>query len=175
MRKLFCIAILSFLAATVAQSQVVSPNSGGDFDLAKPSNQTGLGTIFSAAVPTGGTTTLQGSGSYTYGVPLFRKSGRAGMDLDLTLYYNSHIWVVSNGATMGADHNTPAPGFQLNFGFIEWTSWTGSVGGVVTTPDGSKHFLSNDISNMVPNAPPPNNTSYSCANLICLYDSVDST
>ena len=47
--------------------------------------------------------------------------------------------------------------------------------GILSTADGAKHTLTTDISNLVPNAPPPNNLTYSCANQICLYNSTDSS
>ena len=132
-----------------------------------------MGTVYSAPIQTGGTTTLQGSSSYTYQVPMFHKPGRAGMDLDLTLYYNSHIWVVSGITMMGLDRNTPAPGFQLNFGYIEWNATTSDPAGTLSTPDGTKHVLDINLSDLVPNDSA--NTSFHCANQICLYDTTDSS
>src|SRR6266436_541561 len=59
------------------------PHRGNAFYCPQPSNQTGLGTVFSATVTTGGAATVQGSSSYTYSVPMFAKPGRAGMNLNL--------------------------------------------------------------------------------------------
>ena len=70
-----------------------SPGVQVPADRGLPSNQRGLGNVFSAATTTGGTTTVQGSSSYTYKVPMYALPGRAGLDLNLTMYYNSHIWV----------------------------------------------------------------------------------
>jgi RHS repeat-associated protein len=146
-------------------------------DRAQPINQRGIASIFSAAATTGGTTTVQGSSSYTYKIPMYSLPGRAGLDLNLSLFYNSHIWLpdAQGGMLLGFDRDTPSPGFQLNFGFLEWNPSPNGPSGILTTADGAKHTLSVNISNLVPNAPPPNNTSYSCANQICLYDSDDSS
>src|SRR5215475_10115835 len=38
--------------------------------------------------------TVEGSQSFTYAVPLFHLPGRNGLNVDLTLYYNSFIWTV---------------------------------------------------------------------------------
>jgi RHS repeat-associated protein len=187
------IAVLFLLSAPVVEAQTCdkscfnpliqpspdpNPPTGGILvDRAKPSNQTGLGTLFSAPIPIGGATSVQGSSSYTYGVPMFSKPGRAGMDMNLALYYNSHIWIpdATGGMMMGFDRNTPGPGFQLNLGFLEWNPASNFPAGILTSPDGAKHTLAIDVNNLVPNAPPPNNTSYHCANQVCLYNTDDSS
>ncbi|PYX90932.1 MAG: hypothetical protein DMG67_11860 [Acidobacteria bacterium] len=156
-----------------------SPPSGQvPVDRGMPSNQRGLGTVFSAATQTGGAATIQGSSSYTYKVPLHSLPGRAGLDLNLTLYHNSHIWVpdATGGMLMGFDRDTPGPGFQLNFGFLEWNPSANGPSGILTTADGAKHTLSVDLNNLVPKpGPPPNNLWYECANQVCLYNSDDSS
>src|SRR6476646_1067437 len=184
--RLVAFAALFLLSAPVVEAQTCdnscfnpliqpspepNPPAGGiPIDRAKPSNQTGLGTLLSPPIPIGGATAIQGSASYTYGVPMFSKPGRAGMGLNLGLYYNTHIWIPDaiGGMMMGFDRNTPGPGFQLNLGFLEWNPASNFPAGVLTSPDGAKHTLAIDVNNLVPNAPPPNNTSYHCANQICL-------
>jgi len=142
-------------------------------DRGKTFNQTGLGNVASATTETGGTTTVQGSSSFTYAVPLFDAHG-AGLDMKLALYYNSHIWIpdVNGGFMMGFDRNTPAPGFQLNFGFVEWNPSANGPAGIVSTPDGAKHSVAINVSNLVYDS---TYNTWRCANQVCLYDSTDSS
>jgi hypothetical protein len=89
---------LGVLAVAVAQAQVISPiqdcgpkgcdptiapasapppSTAVAIDRAKPSNQTGMGRVFPAAIPTGGAATLQGSSSHTYSVPQTKPNSRS--------------------------------------------------------------------------------------------------
>lgn len=59
-----------------------------------------------------------GSLNFNWGLPLVNLSGRAGLDLSVSLYYNSLVWTRQEAETQSyivynADHGTPAPGFQL--------------------------------------------------------------
>ena len=61
------------------------------------------------------------SGNYHWSLPLVNLSGRAGMDLNLTLSYNSLVWIKHNGM-MSFDYDyypTLTPGFRLGFPEIE--------------------------------------------------------
>jgi RHS repeat-associated protein len=55
-----------------------------------------------------------GSRNFNWGLPLVSLPGRAGLDLNVSLFYNSLVWT-KQGTTIqyNADHGTPAPGFQL--------------------------------------------------------------
>ena len=57
-----------------------------------------------------------GSRNYNWSLPLVGLPGRAGLDLGLTLNYNSLVWT-RQGNTMrfNADHGYPGPGFRLGF------------------------------------------------------------
>src|SRR5262249_38289503 len=86
------------------------------------------------------TQTVIGSQSYNYVIPILNIPGRAGMDLNLNLYYNSRIWdvdAVHNTITFNADRDFPSYGFRLDFGYLERTS----PGFIVTEADGTKHLL----------------------------------
>src|SRR5438045_3777158 len=61
-------------------------------DAAASINQRGLGNRFSPTIRTGGAATVMGSQSYTYAVPMFSLPGRHGLNLDLSLVYNSLMW-----------------------------------------------------------------------------------
>jgi RHS repeat-associated protein len=83
---------------------------------------------------------IQGSQSFTYSVPLFALRGRNGLNVDLTLYYNSFIWtVMGNSIVLNADHDNPSPGFRLDFGYIELSSDAGT--GMLVDASGGKHPL----------------------------------
>ena len=141
--------------------------------LSGQSDQRGFGNVRSAVAQTGGAVTVQGSQSYTYTVPIFSVPGRAGSNLNLNLYYNSHVWIQgSAGMMMGIDRDTPSPGFQLNFGFLEWNPAPGAPNGVLSTADGTKHTLSILISDLVQD---PNTGLSSCINQVCQYASDDSS
>src|SRR6266851_9508854 len=65
-----------------------------------------------------------GSSSYSKAIPILHLAGRNGLDVDLTLVYNSRVWTKdvhsSNKFTFNADRDWPAPGFRLGFGFMEY-------------------------------------------------------
>ena len=59
-----------------------------------------------------------GSASYNRAIPIVSLPGR-GLDLNLTLYYNSRIWTfdtASNVISLNADRDFPSYGFRLDFG-----------------------------------------------------------
>ncbi len=86
----------------------------------------------------GGEVTVEGSQSFTYSVPLFSISGRNGLDVNLTLYYNSFIWtVMGNSIVLNADRDEPSPGFRLDFGYVEGSD----TDAVLVDPTGGKHLL----------------------------------
>jgi len=55
-----------------------------------------------------------GSRNFNWSLPVVSLPGRAGLDLSLTLYYNSLVWTKQGVSIQyNADHGTPGPGFQL--------------------------------------------------------------
>ncbi len=69
---------------------------------------------------TGGSGVDPLSRNYNWSVPLLSLPGRAGLDLGLTLSYNSLVWTRDgSGITYDADHGTPAPGFRLGFPVVQ--------------------------------------------------------
>ena len=89
----------------------------------------------------GATRCLPPSESYSYAIPILSLPGRNGLDVNLTLYYNSRIWTVdpaSNTVTLNADRDFPGYGFRLGYGYIEGPA---SGGYLLTEPDGSKREL----------------------------------
>ncbi|MFN2533002.1 MAG: S8 family serine peptidase [Pyrinomonadaceae bacterium] len=55
-----------------------------------------------------------GSRNFNWSLPIVGLKGRSGLDLSISLYYNSLVWT-EQGAYIqyNADHGTPAPGFQI--------------------------------------------------------------
>jgi YD repeat-containing protein len=85
---------------------------------------------------------LAGSESYSYAVPILRLPGRNGLDLNLTLYYNSRVWTIdstSSTATFNADRDFPSYGFRLGFGYLEYDSTNDAY--ILTEADGTKRHL----------------------------------
>src|ERR1043166_3051843 len=60
------------------------------------------------------------SRNFNWSLPLVRLPGRAGMDLGLTLSYNSLVWT-KNGSYVSFDDDRgfPSPGFRLGFPVIQ--------------------------------------------------------
>src|SRR5258708_649652 len=121
---------------------------------ASVSNQRGVASSsVTAAQRAGRSTNIIGSQSYTYPVPLFSIPGR-GLNLSLTLYYNSLVWQFNsddNAMHYGGDFDTPAPGFRVGYGFVDFSSSQGIRNrgvGLLTEPTGAKHLL---VQNGFPN------------------------
>src|SRR5437764_6029954 len=85
-----------------------------------------------------------GSQAYNYVVPILSLAGRAGLDLDLNMDYNSRIWDVDTAGgtiTFNADRDFPSYGFRLDFGFIEYDPAVDEY--ILTEADGAKRALPN--------------------------------
>src|SRR5712692_1912611 len=86
-----------------------------------------------------------GSSSYSKAIPILHLAGRNGLDVDLTLVYNSRVWIKdvhgTNKFTFNADRDWPAVGFRLGFGFMEYVNDinSGTTTYTFTEPSGSKH------------------------------------
>src|SRR5947209_15321115 len=61
-------------------------------------------------------------------MPLVSLAGRAGLDLNIGLYYNSLVSTQQDGSIMyDADHGYPGPGFRLGFPTLQPRSYNGDV------------------------------------------------
>ena len=90
-----------------------------------------------------------GSESYNYAIPILNLPGRNGLNLNLTLYYNSHVWTLNSSSaqvTFNADRDFPSYGFQLGFGYLEKAGDSNSY--TLTEADGTKRSLTGGISNV---------------------------
>ena len=70
------------------------------------------------------------SRNFNWNLPLVSLPGRAGLDLGLTLSYNSLVWTRTgtNSITFDKDIGFPAPGFRLGFPVIEPSYFNAEVG-----------------------------------------------
>ena len=83
-----------------------------------------------------------GSRNFNWSVPLLSLPGRAGLDLNLTLSYNSLVWT-RDGSNMkfNADFGSPAPGFRLGLPILQQkflNSQTGIWAYIMVTPSGGR-------------------------------------
>jgi RHS repeat-associated protein len=109
--------------ARSASSALAPPAKGADVSPGSPKN-------------------IVGSASYSYAIPILHLPGRSGLDLDLTLFYNSAIWTIvpNQSATLNADRDSPSYGFHLGYGLIEAPP-SGSTAYLLTEPDGTQRQL----------------------------------
>ena len=83
------------------------------------------------------------SRNFNWNLPLLNLSGRAGLNLGLTLSYNSLVWTkrVPSGISFDDDHGFPGPGFRLGFPVIQPLYLNAEVGKyafLLINPDGSR-------------------------------------
>lgn len=83
-----------------------------------------------------------GSRNFNWSLPLVSLPGRAGMDLSISLYYNSLVWTKQGNAIQyNADHGTPAPGFQIGLPRLQSAYVDADSGGsayLMVTPSGGR-------------------------------------
>ena len=70
------------------------------------------------------------SRNFNWNLPLVNLPGRSGLDLSLTLSYNSLVWtkIGSNSISFDNDHGFPGPGFHLGFPIIQPLYYNSEVG-----------------------------------------------
>ncbi|HEY0380275.1 MAG TPA: S8 family serine peptidase [Pyrinomonadaceae bacterium] len=82
------------------------------------------------------------SRNINWSLPLLNLAGRAGLDLGLSLSYNSLVWTrAGTTITFDADSGTPSPGFRLGFPVIQapyFNSETNTNAYLLITPSGSR-------------------------------------
>jgi subtilisin family serine protease len=83
-----------------------------------------------------------GSRNFNWSQPLLSLAGRAGMDLGLTLFYNSLVWTKDGSyIKYNADLGTPAPGFKLGLPTLQqkfFNSQTGANAYLMVLPSGGR-------------------------------------
>ncbi|HEV2705455.1 MAG TPA: hypothetical protein VGV59_05995, partial [Pyrinomonadaceae bacterium] len=84
------------------------------------------------------------SGNYNWSVPILSLPGRSGLNLGLSLSYNSRVWTKSaSGTSIGfdSDRGYPTPGFRLGFPSIQtlyYNPTTGQNSLLLITPSGAR-------------------------------------
>jgi YD repeat-containing protein len=123
-------AVATDNTGATATSQPVSVNVV-DFTsaLLDAANRTGSDDLFSR--------------NFNWGTGLVHLPGRAGLDLDVSLSYNSLVWLKSGSAMLyDPDRGFPTPGFRLGFPVIHGPYQNAAAGSVATyvlvTPSGSR-------------------------------------
>jgi YD repeat-containing protein len=81
------------------------------------------------------------SRNYNWGIPLVGLPGRGGLDLGLSLSYNSLVWTKRGSSSISFDDDGgfPSPGFRLGFPVIQPLYYNAEVGKyafMLITPDG---------------------------------------
>ena len=83
-----------------------------------------------------------GSRNFNWSTPILSLPGRAGLDLDLTLSYNSLVWTRDAGfMKFNADLGSPAPGFRLGLPTMQqrfYNPITGIWAYILVTPSGER-------------------------------------
>lgn len=82
------------------------------------------------------------SGNYNWSMPLISLPGRSGLDLGLSLSYNSLVWQKSgNTIFYDTDYGFPSPGFRLGFPVLEGPTTnavTGKLSYLLILPSGQR-------------------------------------
>ena len=79
-----------------------------------------------------------GNGNFQLAAPVVSLPGRAGLDVNLALVYNSRLWSKAGSWMMyDSDKGNPAPGWSLGFGKMIRMGGTG--GCMLVSPDGARH------------------------------------
>ena len=86
------------------------------------------------------------SGNYNWSVPVVSLPGRAGHDLNLSLSYNSHVWVKTSGGGMQMDGfhfltSNPGSGFSIGLPLLQSVSHitrTNQMAYLLTMPSGQQ-------------------------------------
>ena len=83
-----------------------------------------------------------GSRNFNSSQPLLSLAGRAGMDLNLSLFYNSLVWTKDGSyIKYNADFDSPAPGFRLGLPTLQqrfYNPQSGTFGYLMVTPSGGR-------------------------------------
>jgi len=91
---------------------------------------------------TGGPGVTLGSRNFNWSLPIVGLKGRAGLDLSISLYYNSLVWTKQGTAIQyNADHGTPAPGFQIGLPRLQaqyYNSDNNAYAYTMITPSGGR-------------------------------------
>jgi RHS repeat-associated protein len=112
---------------------------GGNYPANDPNFSTARGRPFN---DTGEPGVDLGSRNFNWSLPLLSLAGRAGLDLNLTLFYNSLVWTKdSSYMKFNADLGSPGPGFRLGLPTLQqrfWNPQTGIWAYIMVTSSGGR-------------------------------------
>jgi YD repeat-containing protein len=138
-------------AAAFIQSNLL-PLCDADCDSYSPGGAGGSDPYFGMARNLPGNRTGQtagvdlGSRNFNWSLPLVSLAGRAGLDLNIALYYNSLVWTKQGTSIQyNADHGFPGPGFHLGFPTLQplyYNSNTGLYAYTMVTSSGGRVEMS---------------------------------
>jgi len=119
------------------------PLSGGTGSGNHPSNDPNFGGARGLPInDTGEPGVDLGSRNFNWSLPILSLPGRAGLDLNLTLTYNSLVWTKDDSdIKFNADLGSPAPGFRLGLPTMQqrfYNSQTGIWAYMMVTPSGGR-------------------------------------
>ena len=135
-RWLFASFVMALGAVAVGANtppSAVTFNATSYADRSKLVNSTGMTSLGTYASPAACAAKANlFSEDIDYSVPLFSLVGRAGLNFNLSLTYNSKVWVKSgSNIYFDGEQSWPAPGWRLGFGRID---------GVYSGPDSYNHY-----------------------------------
>lgn len=122
------------------------PQSGGGGATNHPVGDPNFGTARSIPLnETGEAGEDLGSQNFNWGLPLLSLPGRAGLDVSLTLFYNSLVWTKDGGfIKFNADFGNPAPGFKLGLPTLQQRftdSQTNTNAFIMVLPSGGRILM----------------------------------
>jgi subtilisin family serine protease len=122
------------------------PQSGGGGGGYYPSGDPNFGTVRTLpANETGQPAEDLGSQNFNWNLPLVSLPGRAGLDVNLTLYYNSLVWTKDGSfIKFNGDLGSPAPGFKLGLPTLQQRftdAQTGSNAFIMVLPSGGRVMM----------------------------------
>jgi len=119
------------------------PQGGGTGGTYYPANDPNFGTARGLPInDTGEPGVDLGSRNFNWSLPILSLAGRAGLDLNLALSYNSLVWTRDNSfMKFNADLGSPAPGFRLGLPTMQqkfYNPITGIWAYMMVTPSGGR-------------------------------------
>ncbi len=95
-----------------------------------------------SAATVGGVSINLYSGNYNFTAPVVSLKGRAGLDLTLSLAYNSRVWTRWGGTMFfNAEKGFPGPGWRIGFGAIQGSNNGGAIGPYSNSVTGKQSFI----------------------------------
>ncbi len=119
-------------------------SSGPDTEWTNDNHETADDAGKQVGTPPNQGTTGAGSGNFSFSAPVASLPGRNGLDVNLSLNYNSLLWHKDGSEIIyDIDKGAPAPGWDIGFGKILDMDTTG--GAMLEDPNGTRHSYDGEI------------------------------